>query len=94
MAHVPDERPGDENLYSLSARQQLERIQELLTGYSSDAVRKFLIDHEYDVLEIMARDPSMDSLSANDFLDTPFFNTRIKGLPSIPDEGASMIAGK
>jgi hypothetical protein len=28
----------------------------------------------------------MDSLSANDFLDTPFFN--IKGLPPIPDESA------
>jgi hypothetical protein len=61
MAHAPKERPGDEALQLLTPRQQLERIQELLTAYSSDAVRKFLFDHNYDVDGLMARDPSMAS---------------------------------
>jgi hypothetical protein len=85
MANVPEERPG-EDLYLLDQRQQLERIQELLTRYSSDAVRKILVGHGYDIEDLTCRHPSMHSLSANDFLDTPFFN--IKGLPPIPDESA------
>jgi hypothetical protein len=84
MADVPEERASDEDLYSLNAREQLERIQELLTLYSPDAVRKILVDRGYDVDDLISRDPSMDLLSAKDLLDTPFFD--IEGLGPIPDE--------
>jgi hypothetical protein len=84
MADAPEERPGDDDLYSLTPIQQLERIQDLLSRHSSDAVREFLINHEYDVDNLNLLDPSMAALTAKDFLDTPFFN--IRGLRPIPDE--------
>jgi hypothetical protein len=84
MADAPEERPGDDDLKSLTPIEQLERIQELLTKFSSDAVRKFLIKHKYNVDNLYSLDSSMDALTAKDFLDTPFFS--IRGLRPNPDQ--------